>query len=103
MHDRMASRRASLQVERWSTLTDLVAHARSEIERISRGLDDTTPRVLLDRLTDIESYLAANPYSQDRLYEAMLMMRDICAPLSSLVTAIAAGRRDPSPGPNGPP
>jgi len=103
MHNRMASRRASLQVERWSALADIVGHARSQIERISCGLDDGAPRLLLDRLTEIEGHLSNNPYSPERLQEAMLMMRDICAPLSSLVTAIAAGQRDMAPGPSGPP
>jgi hypothetical protein len=103
MHDRMASRRESLQVERWSTLTDLVGHARSQVEHISRELDGTAPHLLLDRLTDIENHLTASPYSQERLLEAMLMMRDISAPLSSLLTAIAAAGDDRSPGPSGPP
>ena len=103
MHDRMTSRREAVQVERWSTLADVVGHARSRIEHLARGMDDATPRLLLDRLTEIEDHLAANPYSHERLYEAMLMMRDIFAPLSSLVTAIAAAQREATPRPNGPP
>ena len=103
MHDRMASRRESVQVERWSTLAGIVGQARTRIEHLSHEIDDAAARRLLDRLTEIEDHLAANPYSHERLYEAMLMMRDIFTPLYSLVTAIAAGRRDPSPGPNGPP
>jgi hypothetical protein len=99
----MASRRESIQVERWSALADIVGHARSEIERLSRGLGESAPRVLVDRLSAIESHLSANPYSHECLYEAMLMMRELTAPLTSLVTAIAAGRHDAARSPNGPP
>jgi hypothetical protein len=99
----MTSRRESVQVERWSNLADVVVHARSTIEHLARGMDGTAPRVLLDRMTEIEDHLAANPYSHERLYEAMLMMREIFGPLSTLVTAIAAAQRDVAPGPNGPP
>jgi len=84
-------------------LADLVDHARSQIERLSQGVDDMAPCALLDRLAAIQDHLCANSYSSDRLYEAMLMMRDIATPLASLVVAIAGSHRDAGPGPNGPP
>jgi hypothetical protein len=103
MHDRIASRLESVQVERWSVLADIVGHARSRVEHLSGDMDHATPRLLLERLTEIETYLAANPYSHEGLYDAMLMLRDVFTPLSSLVTAIAAGQRERAPGPCGPP
>ena len=103
MHDRMASRRESVQVERWSTLAGIVGQARTRIEHLSHEIDDAAARRLLDRLTEIEDHLADNPYSHERLYEAMLMMRDIFTPLSALVAAIAEAQGDAAPGLHGPP